>query len=186
MTFYPSSSSCTSLNITLPHEMMIKIFSYLSMHDIINLLIAKLIDWNRLICIPGLTDQLNHFLIHALCQYFMMRNNIFNFCSVIPIIIDANFYFAIDTSRLSFLHTISCRPYSITWSPLFIFSFIYKSFAKYSQLSYKKEFQIMLRNIPDCHLLCECFHYCYKNVNIKTKIYKRDCCMSPFICLLEQ
>jgi F-box domain len=170
----------------LPNEIIIKILSYLSITDLINLSIAKLFCWS-LFKMPWFLDKLNYYLTHSLCQYFLTRNNIYTFCSVIPLIIDDTFYFAIDITRLNFLNRITCTPYNITWTPLQIYSSVFHSYNTYLRSPNKKELHIFTQNIPECHLLCECYLFYYQKIHtiLHVSIFKRNCCMSDNICLLE-
>jgi hypothetical protein len=89
-------------NKNLPEEIILKIVSYLPFKDIINCGISKLF-------LPVLLDtswflnKLNTYVLHLIGMEYFLKSNIFTVSALIPIYLNQQCYFGIDTSKLNFL-----------------------------------------------------------------------------------
>lgn len=176
-----------NLNFRLPKEIVYKILSFLSIQDFVNLCISK-VFLNTIITMPCLIENLIHSQNHFLCQSFKNENRFLLNCVFIPIILNKQFCFAIDTKKIYHFKMLSnFKNINIFLFKhiLELFSFINLPFKIYYQYddSAKKKLFYLLTKLGTCDKLCNClnYHY-YQYLNFeqyfknKAKYYKKSCC----------
>lgn len=151
------------------------------MKDIINLSISKMF-LPSLLTMPWFIDKLQQYQRHLICQSYIHEPLFLN-SVIIPVIINQNFYFAVDTLRIFFLQNKN------TFIQLFrdtlkIFSSVLNSYEHFNSSRSKNTLKILLANFPECSVLCKCYKYHFHEyINYEkffkdktTQYFRKTCC----------
>jgi hypothetical protein len=138
-------------NKGLPEEIIRKIILYLPMNDLLSLCLSKLF-FPCLLNSSFFFSRLHQYLLSTLCDAYSQQKNLFLLCTCVPIIIENEFYFSLDRSKILYFKKINKK--KLICVPVFneilcLFNSIFFSFNDFNAPTNKLKFKhlFMINNI---------------------------------------
>jgi hypothetical protein len=160
-TQYTTPAYKIMFNKNLPEEIILKIVSYLPLKDLINCGISKLF-LPVLLDTPWFLNKLNTYVLHLIGMEYYFKSNIFTVSALIPIFLNQQCYFGVDTSKLNFLadyYNLFRKSGYQLFPNLNILVYMLEPFENYLDNSKAMLLVQSLSNYAECHSQCPCLKF---------------------------
>lgn len=156
-----SQTSHITFNKNLPQEIICQIVSYLSINDILSLCISK-VFLPCFINSPWFFKKITAYFTHLLGHAYSRSRSLFILCALYPTIVNQNFYFSVNFSRLPYFKKLQSGKDTIFKVELFedILKVWFILFQPYKQFKKNKQYYLKaIGSFSKCHKLCPCLKY---------------------------